>query len=174
MAYIFSNKNEKTGFLFPTTHFLYFNFRLLSQIVRKYRLSFLPYRRIPKRLRNKLKELGLGLHNYPKSWLNYFDTCQMIQAIALCEKYTFLNIDAPKYDVLHLGGTTYGVNSFSLLFLNALLFELNCNKELPAKYRQKLLENKDKYEIVEELLTSNDGVAQMVHINKFIKRLSEH
>ena len=119
-------------------------------------------------------ELGLGPPNYPKSWLNYFDTCQMIQAIALYEKHIFLNIGTPKYDVTHLGGTTHGVNSLSMLFLNALLLELNCNKGLPAKYRKKLLENKDKYEIVEGLLTSNNGVAKIVHINKFIKRLSEH
>jgi hypothetical protein len=171
MAYIFFHTNEKTNLLFPATYFLYFNAIELKQMISKYKLSCLRNKKPPKHLKKKVQSLGFDSHNYPKSWARYFDTCQLVQTLAIYEKRQFKKIDSHENNVIHIGGTTYGVNSLTRLYMNALLLELECNHEVRNTYTRKVLGNKTKQTIAERIISGKTDIPQLLRINKFIKRL---
>jgi len=104
----FKLTNKKAGLEFPTTHFLFLNIDLVKRIRNKHRIGAQAYTRIPSRLKPQLASLNLGYHNFLKDYLNYFDTLNMLFALALHDKLSFKFLGATADDVFHIGGTSGG------------------------------------------------------------------
>jgi hypothetical protein len=102
----FEIRNDKIGIVFPTTHFMFFNIKLLQTIMGKYGIGAQEYRGIPRRLKKKLASIGLGYQNFLKSYLLTFDTLNLILAMALYENLSIKFVD-PK-NSFHLGRTGSG------------------------------------------------------------------
>lgn len=93
--------NNKSNITFPRTHFLLFNTSIIHNLRMKYQISFKRCWTIPTRLEPQLTALNLGYHNFPHVTLNYFDTFQLIWALALHEGFTFAA--GRPYKIIHVG-----------------------------------------------------------------------
>jgi hypothetical protein len=98
--------NPRARITFPTTHFLFFNTRLIKQVQAKHGVGAQVYSRIPRRLRPALATLNLGYHNFLKDYLHYFDTLNLLFALALYEGLTVRFLDVPADDLYHIGGSS--------------------------------------------------------------------
>ena len=84
----FLNINTATGLVFPRTHFLYMRAKPLQALCARHAINCERKRRTPTNLRPALASIGLGDHNYPKSFLPFFDTMHLLMAVALAEGRT--------------------------------------------------------------------------------------
>ena len=102
----FKLTNTKARLAFPTTHFLFFNTQLIKQVCVKHGVGAQVYTRIPPRLTPLLATLDLGYHNFLKDYLHYFDTLNLLLALALYEGHAVRFLDASADDLYHLGGSS--------------------------------------------------------------------
>jgi hypothetical protein len=72
----------------------------------KYRIGAQIYTKIPSRLKNKLATINLGYNNYLKDYLDFFDTFNMILAMAFYEKLSVKILKLNDKDLCHIGGTS--------------------------------------------------------------------
>lgn len=98
--------NQKAKLEFPTTHFLFFNLRVLKSLRKQYRIGAQAYPKIPRHLHQALAGLNLGYHNFLKDYHDYFDTLTLLFAMALCEKFSFGFLPIAPDDVYHIGATS--------------------------------------------------------------------
>ncbi|MBS3809986.1 MAG: hypothetical protein KGY38_07535, partial [Desulfobacterales bacterium] len=103
-AGIFRLANRKADLVFPTTHLMFFNTPVIRQIMKDYGIGAQEYKRIPMRLKKKLLSINLGYHNFLKDYLYYFDTLNLIMAMAFYKKYKARIIPVSGDDCRHLGG----------------------------------------------------------------------
>jgi len=132
---IYKITNSISQLTFPTTHFLFFNTRIVKNIMLKYNIGAQKYRKIPSQLVNGLSAINLGYHNFLKEYLNYFDTLNLIMAMAFSENFTSKILDL-KYseDVCHLGKTSYGPDNLYRTYSKLKFLELPQNHLLQEKY----------------------------------------
>ncbi len=102
----FKLMNKKSGLTFPTTHFMFFNVSLIKKIMVKYRIGAQIYTKIPSRLKNKLSTINLGYNNFLKNHFLYFDTFNMILAMAFYEKLSVKILKLNDKDLCHIGDTS--------------------------------------------------------------------
>ncbi len=106
--------NPAAGLSFPTTQLLYLNTPEINSLRTRYRVGAQVYTRIPRRLQNRLAAIGLGYGNFLKPYLRYFDTLNLIWALALSEGLKLGCLDANPDHLLHLGGTSReGADAFA-------------------------------------------------------------
>ena len=128
VAGIYKLKNKKAGLVFPTTHFMFFNTKRIKQIMKKYKIGAQEYKRIPFRLKKKLLSINLGYHNFLKDYLYYFDTLNLIMAMAFYSKHSARILSINKNDCFHIGGNLRTSNENYLENLN-----LKIKKSLQTK-----------------------------------------
>jgi hypothetical protein len=85
----FVTHNAAANITFPRTYFLFLNLAEIRRLRDKYRISFKRCWTLPANVEEPLKSLGLGHDNYPHESLGYFDTFQLIWAMALYEGLTY-------------------------------------------------------------------------------------
>jgi hypothetical protein len=108
----FKLMNKKSALTFPTTNFMFLNVSLIKKIMVKYKIGAQIYTKIPSRLKNKLSTINLGYNNFLKDYLYYFDTFNMILAMAFYEKLSVKILKLNDKDLCHIGGTS----SFARLY----------------------------------------------------------
>lgn len=102
----FKLMNKKSALTFPTTNFMFLNVSLIKKIMVKYKIGAQIYTKIPSRLKNKLSTINLGYNNFLKDYLYYFDTFNMILAMAFYEKLSVKILKLNDKDLCHIGGTS--------------------------------------------------------------------
>jgi hypothetical protein len=127
--------NRLAQLFFPTTHFLFFNLKLIINIIDKYHIGAQKYKKPPSYLNNLLEQLNLGPHNYLKDYLNYYDTLNLIWAMAVYEGYTFkfFPLSTNEY-FYHLGATSHGVKDLYKAYVQQRFLELPENREVARLY----------------------------------------
>jgi hypothetical protein len=85
----FVSFNAKANITFPRTYFLLFNIDEIRRLRNTYQLSCNCCSTLPRRIKAPLRALGLGPRNFPHAALDYFDTFQLIWAMAMHEGLTF-------------------------------------------------------------------------------------
>jgi hypothetical protein len=132
---IYKLTNTISQLTFPTTHFLFFNLIPIKNIMLKYKIGAQKYRIIPSRLKNKLAALNLGYHNFLKEYLNYFDTLNLIMAMAFFEKFSAKMFELSDFeDVYHLGGTSHGPDNLYRTYRTLKFLEISSNDLLREKF----------------------------------------
>ncbi len=81
----FFNTNPTTGERFPRTHFLIINHGLIRRTMSAHRITAEKYRRSPARLAAQLARLGYGSNNFPRVYLQHFDTLLLVISMALAD-----------------------------------------------------------------------------------------
>ena len=102
----FCSLNRKANLRFPRTYFLLFNTLAIRNIRKQYEISFKPCWTIPTQLEPPLAALKLGYDNFPHDSLNYFDTFQLIWAMAFHQGFSFRALSMPGADeagIFHIG-----------------------------------------------------------------------
>ena len=127
--------NTNSQLTFPTTHFLFFNITPIKNIMLNYKIGAQKYRIIPSRLKDKLATLNLGYHNFLKEYLNYFDTLNLIMAMAFYEKLSAKIFELSHFkDIYHLGGTSHGPDNLYRTYITLKFLEMSQNQLLREKY----------------------------------------
>lgn len=171
----FKVTNKKAKLTFPTTHFLFFNVNLVKGIMSKYKIGAQVYRRIPLHVKHKLRSLNLGYSNFLKEYLNFFDTFNLIIAMAFYEKLTAKFIDSTSFDDLyHIGATSGGDYGLYLAYINLKLMELPENYQLKELYSDRFAKYENS-EDIKKLLPKNAPTSEFFReIDNFIERLEQH
>jgi len=127
--------NRKANLFFPTTHFLFFNIKLIKNIIKKYDIGAQIYNKPPPQLKTILSALQLTPDNYLKDYLNYFDTLNLIWALALHEGYTFRFFPLTYGEfIYHLGATSHGTKDLYQAYIQQKFLELPENHEVACLY----------------------------------------
>lgn len=142
-------KNERTGLAIPQTFFLFFNLKIVTNVINKYRVGFVSYfwQDLPVLAQRRLAQLGLGPDNYPHSFKNAFDTLQAVMMLCLAEGHPFgilgQTSGAPRPDdnLFHVGAVSYwrGVNDVWKLrgaYFSMRLLEDHKDDELRQRYQK--------------------------------------
>ena len=78
----------------------------------------------------RLYEIGLFEGRFPKDYLDYFDTVQLLFAAAETEGYSWKPVErASSQDAVHLGGTSfsaYGAKDVAQLYIHLRFLEISC------------------------------------------------
>jgi len=106
---IYAEQSEKTGFIYPHTCFLFFNVSLISSLMSRYKIDANLYKKAPSRLKDSLSSIGLTNGVYLKDYHNFFDTLNLVLAMAFTEKLQvrYLDLKTPS-KTIHVGGTSMG------------------------------------------------------------------
>jgi hypothetical protein len=140
---LFGGANQEAGLVYPHTFFLYFRAEAMRDLMERHGVTARVYRRAPRRLRDQLAALGLPTGRYLKDYVDFYDTLQLLIAIAYCEglRPGFVPLADPN-DAVHVGGTSSGTQAVNMnlagLYVRALFLELACNALLPDRYRNTL------------------------------------
>jgi hypothetical protein len=126
--------NKKANIEFPTTHFMFFNMNLIRMVRSKYKIGAHMYRRIPRQTTEGLRSLNLGYHNFPKDYLNVFDTMNLLLVMALFEGLSFKFIGGGSRDFFHIGGTSAVSGESHRQFIGLKFLEMAQNEELRERY----------------------------------------
>jgi len=169
---LFELTNRRSGLSFPTTHFMFFNIDLVKRIMLKYRIGAHQYRRIPSHLREQLARLDLGYHNFLKDYLSYFDTFNLILAMAFYEGLSAKVLDLEHGDVHHFGGTSYGTDSLYSIYVNMRLLEMPQHRLLKEKYRSRLSRFSTSREIIRLFPRTSYSFRSMLEVDALMERLS--
>jgi len=106
---IYAEQSEKTGLIYPHTCFLFFNVSLISNLMSRYKIDANLYKKVPTRLKDKLSSIGLTDGIYLKDYHNFFDTLNLILAMAFTEnlQIRYIDLKTPS-KTIHIGGTSMG------------------------------------------------------------------
>ena len=172
---LFKVTNKTSQLTFPTTHFMFFNIALIKNVMFKYNIGAQKYRRIPARLKKKLATLHIGYHNFLKGYLNYFDTLNLIMAMAFYERLAakILEVDYAK-DVYHLGTTSHGPDNLYRTYRSLKFLEMPANKSLREKNYDQFA-NLGSSKNLLKLFPDDVNSIQFIHqTDQFMEKLQEH
>ncbi len=172
---IYKITNTLSQHTFPTTHFLFFNVRIIKNIMLKYNIGAQKYRIIPFRLKKKLATLNLGYHNFLKEYLNYFDTLNLIMAMAFYNKFIAKIIESNHFtDAYHLGATSHGPDNLYRTYRTLKFLELPQNHFLREKYSRRFA-NFGSAEDMIKLFPINKGTINFIHqTDQLIEKLENY
>jgi hypothetical protein len=167
----FKLRNTKAQLTFPTTHFMFFNIKPIHRIMTTYEIDARQYKKTPRHLADKLSAINIGNHNYIKAYLNYFDTFNLILAMAFYEKLTARIPELSPDDLFHVGATSRGTNSIYATYINMKLLELSENSTFRPKYANLDANFKDSRAVIEHLAGDRSALAFIARINEIVSRL---
>lgn len=140
---LFGGANEEAGLDYPHTFFLYFRVEAMRNLMERHGVTAGLYRRAPRRLRARLAGIGIRPGQTLKNYLHFYDTLQLLVAIAYSEglRPGFIPLADPT-DAVHVGGTSSATQAVNMdlasLYVRARFLELACNSMLPDRYRNTL------------------------------------
>ena len=170
---VFQIENQTAGLIFPTTHFMFFHTALIRAVMDKYRVDANIYRWIPLRIRPLLAQLNLGYHNRLKSYLLFFDTFNMIQALAFYEGFSVKFVDNVS-GLWHVGGVSYIKNSAYLNYIQLKFLEMPINTEILPHYSKLFVQKESIHKALEDSFQKEILDRKMVlMIELAIKKIGE-
>ncbi len=97
--------NEASGLRFPRTHFLVIRRDALLELGARYGVGCEKRTRTPRRAVEMLARIGLGDDNFPPAHLPFYDTLQLLMALAFAEGRTVRWLPVAGDGISHVGGT---------------------------------------------------------------------
>ena len=106
---VYTYQSLRTGIEVPLTHFLFLNAANLRDIMRRYRVNAKQRRNAPRHLQPLFDRLGLRRGIFLKDYHNFFDTLNILFALAHAEglRNGLIPLGGPDA-VYHVGGTSIG------------------------------------------------------------------
>jgi len=163
------------GIAYPHTFFLYFDPQLIQRVMRKFRIDARIYRRAPSRLREPLSQLGLAHGHFPKVYLDYFDTLQLLFAAAQATGMRWRAINGTeKRGSVHVGSTSFsarGTKDAKQLYIHLKFLEIS-SADIRRHYAPLVAPFRAAAEVRPWLGESDQGRRLMEGVDALIKRLS--
>jgi hypothetical protein len=170
---VFKLTNKKAQLRFPTTHFMFFNVKRIHQIMATYEIDARQYKKIPRHLEDKLASIKIGNQNYLKEYLNYFDTFNLILAMAFYEKLSARILELSPEDLFHVGATSRGTNSIFSTYIHIKFLELSESPSFRGKYASLLANFKDSKAVIEHIPGDLPALSFISQINQIVSRLQK-
>ncbi len=140
----------------------------------KYEIGAQVYTKIPSHLKNRLSTINLGYNNFLKDYLYYFDTFNMILAMAFYEKLSVKILKLNDKDLCHIGATSSVPNLPYLIYLNIRLLEMPQNSMIKQRYSflySKFTSSNDVFKLFPNKLSYLGFVAI---VNRLITRIEQY
>jgi hypothetical protein len=174
----FYGQSKKAKMYYPLTHFLFFNTKIVLDIMQRNNVDCRLYRKPPKRIFQKLTEAGIKPNVPLKDYHSFFDTLHLLYVVACAEGWcaTILDVD-DKYAILHVGGTSWSGHSTKELiqvYTDLRFLELTCNRDLIKMYKKKITKCQSSQELREILLRTRDVIPLLLDVDMVISRLKMH
>lgn len=170
---VFKLGNKKAQLTFPTTHFMFFNVKPIHQIMTTYEIDARQYRKPPRHLEDKLASINIGNQNYLKEYLTYFDTFNLILAMAFYEKLSARIPELSPDDLFHVGATSHGTNSIYSTYINIKFLELSESPSFRRKYSHLFANFKDSKAVIEHIPGDLPALTFISQINQIASRLQK-
>lgn len=171
---VFRLTNQKAGLVFPTTHFLFFNTKRIREIRKKYRVGAQVYARIPVRLEPLLDSLGLGYHNFLKEYMHYFDTLNLIFALAFYEKLSIKFLEVSPDDFYHIGGTSSNQGTLFEKYIGLRFLELRQSSVLAQRYASLYGQRTNSRDLWGQLSPAPPPAAFLAQVERMVARIERH
>ena len=143
----------------------------------RYKVDARLYRQAPVHLQEKLNSIGLHKGVYLKTYHNYFDTLNLILALAYYEGLQASYIPLPYPNaVFHVGGTSIGsahTTDLLQLYIRQRFLEFINNKELKQRYAYIFDEFPTSIELRRKLPQSPEVVMALPIVETLIQHLKE-
>jgi hypothetical protein len=141
----------------------------------KYNIGAQKYRIIPSHLKKMLASLKLGYHNFLKGYLNYFDTLNLIMAMAFYDRLSAKILEFTHFkDVYHLGGTSHGPDNLYRTYRNLKFLEMPQNHLLREKYSGQF-SSFDSSKNMVKLFPNNKNTSSFIHeTDQLIEKLEKN
>ena len=167
-------ENKKAQLSFPRTHFLFFNTGKIREVMERYDIGAQEYRRIPSELVEKLASLNLGKHNYLKPYLTYFDTLNLIMAMAFYDGLSARIRTVTSEKMLHIGGTSRRnyLNKAQLAYADIRFVEQFGGHLLREKYGALFPDINDLQQAADLLLASESSLRFASTIDVALERIA--
>jgi hypothetical protein len=152
--------NEHAVIRFPRTHFMFFNVDPVRKLMRRYRIGAQQYKRAPKRVQGLLSSICLGPNNFLKPYLRYFDTFNLIMAMAFYENMHVKILQKTENKMLHIGGTSgrnYITNNLRLSYVDMKFIEAFGCESMRRRYKHLIFGMRNSSEAA-ELFQNNDSL----------------
>jgi hypothetical protein len=130
--------NSRVALTFPTTNLLALDVPAIKQLMVRHRIRPVIYTRTPRHLVEPLGSLGLGDGSFVKEHLPYYDTLNLVLAMAVHDGYRMRVLDCDASDVFHVGGVSYLDRHITLDYFNARLLALPYARSFADRYRRSL------------------------------------
>ena len=170
---VYGFTNPKTSLTFPTTHLLALDAAVLRETCRKYRVTPEVYRRTPRRLRQILAPLGIGDHNFPKSYLNLYDAFTLLWVLAVRDGHRLRVLTTPdEPDVVHIGGMSYDRDNPRLRYVHARFLALPTSAPLVDRYWPRLVGKGTTLEGLEAAAAGTPAAKHLHHVDAVMRRIS--
>jgi len=174
----FYGYSKKAEMYFPLTHFLFFNTKIILDIMRRNNVDCRLYTKPPKRILRKLLEAGIKANVALKDYHSFFDTLHLLYVVACAEGWctTILDVD-DKNAILHVGGTSWSGRSTKELiqvYTDLRFLELPCNRGLIKMYKKKITKCQSSQELRKILFRTKNVIPLLLDVDMIISRLKTH
>ncbi len=106
----FVTVNGASGLVFPRTHFLALRGEKLRTLALRHGLSCEKATTTPARVASLLAEVGIGDDNFPPPHMPFYDTLQLLMAVAFAEGLKVRWLTTAEDGICHVGGTARAIN----------------------------------------------------------------
>ncbi|MBW1716651.1 MAG: hypothetical protein JRJ77_12640 [Deltaproteobacteria bacterium] len=120
-----------------------------------------------------LAGIKIGYQNYLKENLNYFDTFNLILAMAFYEKLSARIPELSPDDLFHVGATSRGTNSIYSTYINIKFLELSENSSFRRKYSNLFANFRVSKAVIEHIPGDRPALAFIARINEIASRLQK-
>ena len=172
----FWEKGHLSGRPFPHTFFLYFNPKPLNDVMNRFGIDARIYRRSPKNLRKNLDDLGLFEGQFPKDYLDYFDTLQLLFSAAESLGLSWRPITTIEPSgAIHIGGTSfsaYGTKDVSQLYIHLSFLEIS-SRDIRQHYASLVTPFHSASQIRDRLYKTHEGRRLVDAVDSLIERLTQ-
>ncbi|MBI2375386.1 MAG: hypothetical protein HYV07_15430 [Deltaproteobacteria bacterium] len=128
----FMSRNEAAGLSFPRTHFLLLHPERLRALTGRASIDLNKRAKTPRHLAARLRTIGIGDHNFPRTYQRSYDTMTLACAVALAEGWTLGAHRLADGMVRHIGGTSWAFHGF-MKFVHARMLELTRDPRVHRK-----------------------------------------
>jgi hypothetical protein len=138
MLAVFKGRSGRTALDYPLTHLLYLNAPLLRDLMARHAVDANTCRVAPARLQGRLDSIGLYRGVYLKDHHAFFDTLNLLLALAYAEGGSFRQVAPHAPDgVHHVGGTSIGTfetKELDDLYIHASFLQLVADARITRRY----------------------------------------
>lgn len=172
---LFSGRGRDREIPYPHTFFLYFDPQPIQRVMRQFRVDARIYRRAPSSLREPLSRLGLSQGQFPKEYLDYFDTLQLLFAATQATGRRWRVIrGTDKRGSVHVGGTSFsarGTKDASQLYIHLRFLEIS-PEHVRRHYSPLVAPFRAAAELRPRLCQSDQGRRLVEEVDALIERLT--
>lgn len=168
---------ERAGLAYPDTYFLFLHAAVLRDVMARYHVDARIYRAAPPATQATLARIGLGSGVFLKDHATFFDTLQLVVAIALAEGRQCQYLRGVGRDAIaHVGGTSWKTAETKELIDSCTdwrFLDFDDDAELRQRYRRRTRPFRFAADVRAAIAMTLEAFARLALVDDRVRRLAE-